>query len=471
MGERPPNILVIMSDQHNAAVTGCYGNAIARTPHLDGLAKRGVTFESCYCNSPLCVPSRLSFTAGKYISRVGAWNNDAELPSADYPSLPRAMAAASYAPVLCGKQHYDRTRRYGFTEIGDTSSNRGSKTGRGTRRDPDDFTSEPRPSARFDDFHTGDDSSVLRHDRAVTTAASAFLRERRAHDRPFFLFTGYLAPHYPLIVPERYWRPYDRRVPLPDIPDGHLDALPRNYRHLRAGFQLTAVPPEIVRRGRELYYGLTEWVDQEIGVVLAALAGSAVADDTVVIYTSDHGENLGEHGLWWKNCMYEYAARVPLVVSWPARWRGGQRRPATCSLLDLVQTIADLGGAAAPADWDGDSLLPWLDDAASPWKDLAVSEYYAHHIASGYAMLRTGRHKYVYHTAPDDAHPPERELYDLVADPGEFANLAAEPGHAPLIRRLHAALLAELGEDPEVTERRCRADYARGAAREASATP
>lgn len=454
---RQPNILLIMSDEHNAAVAGPYGNAIARTPALDGLAERGVTFEGCYCNSPLCVPSRLSFTTGKYVSRVGAWNNNSELPSRDYPSLPRVLNAAGYESFLCGKQHYARDRRYGFTEIGGNANNH-VKGGGTVRRDPDDYGAQEGLSPRYDDFHPGDDSPVLRRDRAVTAGVGDFLRARDLDARPFFLFAGYLAPHFPLIVPEEYWRRYEGEIPPPEIPKGHLAAQPRNYQHLRTGFRALDVPPEIVRRGRELYYGLTEWVDNEIGTVLATLADSALADDTVVIYTADHGENLGEHGLWWKNTMYEHAARVPLIVSWPARWAGGQRRMGACSLVDLVQTIAALGGTTTPDDWDGDSLLPWLDDAGAGWKDLAVSEYYGHNIASGYAMVRSGRYKYVYHTAPDERHPAERELYDLQADPGEFTNLAARPEHRERIEQLHAALLQELGEDPETTERRCRAE-------------
>ena len=209
---------------------------------------------------------------------------------------------------------------------------------------------------------------------------------------------------------------------------------------------------------RHLYARSVAYADGWLAHVLEALDARGVLDETLTLVTSDHGENLGEHGLWWKNTMYEQAARVPLIVSWPACWAGGQRRTAACSLVDLVQTIAALGGAAVPDDWDGDSLLPWLDDRESTWKDLAVSEYYAHNIASGYVMLRTGPHKYVYHTRPDEDHPPERELYDLTADPDEFDNLAARPEHRDLIGRLHATLLQELGEDPEETEQRCRAD-------------
>jgi len=207
---------------------------------------------------------------------------------------------------------------------------------------------------------------------------------------------------------------------------------------------------------------LTQWLDEQIGKVLAAMEKTGLGDNTVVIYTTDHGENMGEHGLWWKNCMYQHAARVPLIVSWPARWKGGQRRTEACSLVDVVQTIAELAGAKAPTDWNGTSMCGWMDDPTIHWKDMAVSEYYAHTIASGYAMLRAGEYKYVYHTPADGRHPAQLEMYDLKADPGEFHSLAAGPGQKERIAQLHASLVKEIGEEPDKTELRCRADYARG---------
>jgi choline-sulfatase len=268
-----------------------------------------------------------------------------------------------------------------------------------------------------------------------------------------------------LIVPQKYWQQYQGKMPMPVIPKGHLESQPRNYKHLRIGFDVEDVPDDIVRKGRELYYGLTQWVDNEVGKVLDALANSEVANNTVIIYTTDHGENMGEHGLWWKNCMYQNASRIPLIFSWPARWKGGQRRMQACALVDVVQTIAELGGADVPDDWNGDSMVGLLDNPDTKWKDLAVSEYYAHNIASGYAMIRMGKYKYVYHTPADETHPAERELYDLQVDPDEFNNLANKEEYRGRIETMHKALIAEIGEDPDKTEQRCRADYARGYSR------
>jgi choline-sulfatase len=457
-----PNIIVIMSDEHDPRVAGCYGNAMARTPHLDSLAADGVTFDCAYTSSPLCVPARLAFTAGKYVSRIGAWSNNCWLPSDDYPSLPRIVNAAGYESFLCGKQHYDATRRYGFVEIGGNMNNH-RKTGTGGRRGADDTSVNTRGAEeRFSQFHTGDTSGIMTHDRRVTAGVLEFLAKRERTDKPFFLFVGYLAPHFPLIVPEAYWLRYRDKVPMPVIPEGSVERQPLNYHHLRRGFGLVHVDPSTVKLGRELYYGLTNWLDDEIGKVLAALAGSRVADNTAVVYTTDHGENKGDHALWWKNCMYEHAARAPLIVRYPERWKGGARRSAACSHVDLVQTIAELTGAEAPEDWNGHSLCGWMDDPRTEWRDIAVSEYYGHNIASGYAMLRSGRYKYVYHTTMDDEHGPERELYDMAADPGEFDNLAEAPKQRKRVEEMHRRLVRELGRDPEESELICRRDYARG---------
>jgi choline-sulfatase len=458
-----PNLLVIMSDEHTASITGCYGNTIVRTPNLDGLAAKGVTFDACYTTSPLCVPARLSFTSGKYVSRNGAWSNSSWLPSDEVASLPRLLNDAGYETVLCGKMHYDATRRYGFSkDLG--LRNRNRKNGRCGRRPADDITPRPGISERFRDFRIGkeEENGCMRGDLAVTQEASTYLRSRQPDDKPYFLLAGYLAPHFPLIVPQKYWEHYRDRIPMPVLPPGHLENLPLNYKHLRVGFHNEDVPPEIVKKGRELYYGFVEWFDEQVGLLLQALADTPDAENTVVVYTTDHGEDLGEHGLWWKNCMYEHAARIPCIISWPPRWRGGQRRTLACSTVDIVQTLAELAGTQAPDDWDGNSMVAWLDDAQSPWRDIAISQYYAHNIASGFVMLRQGPWKYVYHSPPDSEHPAEEELYNLTSDPGEFRNLASDPAQKARTTAMLAGIVKELGEHPDEIEARARADFKKG---------
>jgi choline-sulfatase len=458
---KKPNILWIMSDEHNPHVAGCYSNQVVQTPHIDGLARDGITFDTHYCNSPLCVPSRMSLTAGKYSSRVDVWGLTNWLADPDIPSLPRVLNAAGYQSFLCGKQHYDYSRRYGFTEIGGNFNN-WYMTGKGRRLPPTHLTQE-RLSPRFNEFHPGDHGSTVEHDRRVTAGAVDFLSKRQGGDQPFFLFAGYLAPHFPLIVPDEYWEKYRGKVDMPVIPDGFLDSLSLNYKVQRAGFEEIGVPDETVRRGRELYYGLTEWVDNEIGKVLAALRMHPdIAENTIIIYSSDHGENMGEHGLWWKNCMFEQATRVPLVISWPKRWRGGQRRAGASSHVDLVQTVAAMGGGHTPGDWNGESMLHWMDHGSAKWKNYAVSEYYAHDTASGYLMIRVGEWKYVYHTVIDKDHPAQRELYNLSSDPQEFHNLANQRENQARIESMHRMLVKEVAGDPDETEQRSRFQLSRG---------
>ena len=458
---RRPNVLLIMSDEHNQRVTGCYGNTVVKTPNIDLLAAQGVTFDSHYCNSPLCVPSRSSFTAGKYASRVDVWDLSSELPSNDMPSLARSMNNAGYESFLCGKMHYEEDRRYGFTQVGGDFNNY-PKNGRGSRMRPADLKPHTTPGPRFHEFAVGDDGGSVQHDRRVTKGAVEFLTTHNA-EKPFFLLVGYLTPHFPLIVPEEFYAPYKDKVPPPEVPAGLVDSLPTNYKLERVGFRETDIPPETVKFGRELYYGLTTWMDHQVGQVLAALhTHPKVAENTVIIYTTDHGENMAEHSLWWKNCMYDHAARVPLVVSWPARWKGAQRRSLTSGHVDLVKTIIDIGGGSTPNDWDGDSLVPWLDDSSHPWKDQACSEYYAKLIAHGFAMIRTGKWKYVYHGKPAENMTAERQLFDMRADPSEFNNLADDPQNADLILKLHARMTRELGGDVDTTEQRARAQLAKG---------
>lgn len=286
--------------------------------------------------------------------------------------------------------------------------------------------------------------------------AIAFLKDRKSNDSPFFLIVGFNAPHYPLQAPGSYLDKYRDKVPMPYLPPGYTDNLPLNYRHLRNERALEHVPADTVKLARESYYARVEWIDKQIGAVLQALKESPFSENTVVIYTSDHGENLGEHGLWWKNTAYDCSVRVPLIFNWPQRWKGGQVRDGACGSVDLVQTIAALGGATTPEDWDGNSMLPWLDHAAYKWKDMAISQFYAGYISSGITMIRQGQWKYVYHSRADESHGPEIELFDLKADRAELKNLAADPRYKSKIASLHKLLVSQLGEDPEQTETRWR---------------
>ncbi|MFX0098722.1 MAG: sulfatase-like hydrolase/transferase [Candidatus Hodarchaeota archaeon] len=451
-----PNIIVIMTDQHDPAVSGCYGDHVVQTPNIDRLSREGITFDAAYTTSPLCVPARLSFTSGQYISRprVSTWNNSCWLEDEQQPTIARILKKAGYDALLCGKMHYEYTRRYGFDDML-SIENGHVKTGVVTRRFVDDTSVNTKAWAETQlDMHVGETSNKIHRDTTKTAAATRFIKNRKASDKPFLLMVGYVCPHSPLIAPQSYLDQVKGKVPMPELPDGLLENLPTNYKHNRMGFGYVEQDPGMVKKGRELYWALVGWVDNEIGKVLKALDESEILDNTIVIYTCDHGENKGDHGMWWKNNMYEHAARIPLIVRWPRKWEGNQRRSGACSTVDLVRTIAEIAGADVPNYWDGDSLFPYLDDPGYDWKDFALSEYYSHNIVSGFTMVRKGKWKYVYH-AKAPGNDPETELYNLEEDPKEFNNLASSPEHAELVNELHASIVDELGEQPDDIEHRC----------------
>lgn len=461
---KKPNIIMIISDEHNASIMGCSGDPFVHTPNLDKLAAGGILFTSNYASSPICAPSRQSMTVGKYVSHHNVWANSGTSPN-NIPSLPRILTQNGYDSYLVGGMHYNGMN-YGLSAY---TAARQIVPPADKKKRAEDLVPKPRKRIQAGvfknngtelgkEFHpiglTNEMDKVI--DVQRTKDALSFVNTRKQEDNPFFLIVGLNAPHYPLIAPKEYLDKYTGKIPMPNIPENYLEKLPLNYRHLRNERKFENVPADIVKLARESYYARVEWLDGQIGKILDALKTSAFSDNTIIIYTSDHGENLGEHGLWWKNCLYDCAAKVPLIINWSERWKGGQKRDQACGSVDLVQTIAALGGAKTPKDWDGDSLIPWLDNPAYRWKDMAISEYYADYISSGITMIRQGDWKYVYHSRADYSHGPETELFNLKTDPAELNNLAARPQYKDKIAFLHKALVKELGEEPEKTEQRWR---------------
>jgi choline-sulfatase len=454
-----PNILFIMSDEHNASVMGTAGDKIVKTPNLDQLAHEGVVFDNCYTPSPICVPARLSITAGKYISKCGAWSNESMLESDNITSIATVLSKQGYDCYLGGKMHYSKERRYGMDELYPFWTNTNIRKPYNKRIDLTDGEFESRESElspRFDKFYVGDDNRVMDHDRKVTEICCDVINNRKKEDSPFFLIAGYLAPHFPLIVPEKYYEMYRDKVPMPVIPENHIESFPKHYKVMQKAFKNDQVDSSITKKGRELYYGLVTWFDEEVGKLLDSLNDSEIKENTIVIYTSDHGENMGEHGLWWKNSMYDCSVKVPLIVSWPKRWGQGIRKTEICNLLDIIQTICDVAGADIPPDWDGNSMVDFLDDENSPWKDYAVSEYYAHGIAAGHCMIRKGDYKYVYFNKIDENNGEERQLFNMKDDPNEFNNLIKDPQYKDTVHELHDLLVKELGREPSEVEKESR---------------
>ncbi|MGD9148149.1 MAG: choline-sulfatase, partial [Anaerolineae bacterium] len=437
MGRERPNILILMADQMAAPSLPFYGHAVAQAPHLQRLAAEGVVFESAYCASPLCAPSRAALVSGQLPSRTGAYDNAAELP-ASVPTFGHYLRRMGYHTCLCGKMHFvGPDQLHGFEERLTTDIY------------PADFGWTPdweHPDQRPSWYHnmlsivqagTCQTSNQLDFDEEVTFHAVRKIYDlaRSGDGRPFCLFVSFTHPHDPFAVPQEYWDRYDHhaidRPTVPPIPIDDLDPHSRRVHYIcdLGRYQQTE---ERVRRARHAYYAAISYIDDKVGQILRALEGAGLVEDTITLFTSDHGEMLGERGLWYKMNFFEWSARVPLVVHAPARF-APRRISGPVSLLDLLPTLVEVtSGERRPelaAPVDGRSLMPLLYGEPGGPNDTVLGEILFEGAVAPCFMIRQGRYKYV-SSAPD----PE-QLYDLEADPHELRNLADQPEFERLRRR------------------------------------
>ena len=456
-----PNFLVIMSDEHGPMWSRAYGHPFVRTPNMERLAEAGATFDAAYCNAPLCVPSRLSFMTGRYVSNCEGWDNEKPLPS-DVPTWPYLLRSVGYDSVLSGKMHLiGLDNLHGFREQIAVDPKRGGPLGMAVYGGTpiyawdDGIPTADEPWMPVKEARSGT-SHHTEDDDAMEAAALAYLRDPSRLDQPWALCVGFHLPHFPLITPEPYFSMYyPEHADLPNNPPGHLEDLPPAASRLRQAFGFWGYTDEEIRRARASYYGLITYLDDKIGRLLDALDEQGLAENTVVIYTADHGESLGEHGLWRKMNFYEQAARVPLHVVWPGVIDGGQRFGGAVTLVDLVATMLEMAGLDAEQtsimDLDGASLLSQMTSESVVERDEAFVEHLAHGTDRPRAMVRRGQWKLCY----SHSQPPELELYDLESDPGEFNNLAGDPAHSVVQQRLTARVMEAWG-DPDELNRRIR---------------
>jgi choline-sulfatase len=449
-----PNLLFILSDQHTQKIAGCYGDRIAETPNIDRLAARGVVFDNAYCASPVCVPSRMSLLTSLPPYRQDCWTND-DILASDRPTWAHALGAAGYSPALVGRLHAlgpDQLHGFAVRFVGDHSRNWVGLANHdlgvlARANDP-----WPESLARSG---PGQCSYEVK-DIEAAEAGVAFLREagerRRAGDETAFcLHVGFILPHPPYVCsPDDYARFVDRVMP-PTV-SRPADEHPW-LAWWRANRGIEHVPEDQIRRARAAYYGLVARTDRLIGRLLSALEESGLADNTLIIYASDHGDQLGDRGLWWKHTFYDESAKVPLVMSWPGMLPEGERRSQVVSLLDLGPTMIEALGAPALPTGTGKSFLGLARDATHPWISEAFAEYCTDAVPSwtgGMAvqqrMIRSGQWKLAYYRG----YRPQ--LFDLVADPEEQHDLAGSPRHDAVRQYLMSRVLD--GWDPDVIARR-----------------
>ena len=449
-----PNILIIMSDEHAPQYSSVYGHSLVQSPNMERMAEMGVTFDNAYCNSPICGPSRMSFMTGRYIYRIGTYDNGFPM-SSDAVTWAHRLRNVGYDVVISGKQHFcGPDQLHGFrTQLArDLHAELWTKNGvpHGAANWEAGIVKAKKPWGGVAEAGPGTTTSIEVDDR-VEEAALAYIKAAADKDRPWCLNVGFIAPHFPLVVPRRFWDLYPRdQIDMPEIPEGHLENMHPVYKRLRAMFGLVDFPERLVRRARAGYYGLITYLDEKIGRLIDALEETGQRDNTIIIHTSDHGEMNGEHGMWRKSNMYEASARVPLQIVWPGQIPGGLRVPQNVSLVDLVATILDMSGASKEiAPLDGDSLLPLIAGDAETWKDEAFCEYLAHGVLRPVAMLKQGDYKL--NLSLGDA----PELFNIAEDPGEFNDLSESAEHREIRDAMRARLL-EIWGDPEAIEQRVR---------------
>ncbi len=454
-----PNLLFLFSDQHAFHVTGCYGDKIAQTPNLDRLAAEGVTFDAAYCPSPICVPSRMSMLTARHPSAQECWTNDDFLVS-DRATWPHALGAAGYRPILVGRLHAmgpDQLHGYAEREIGDHSPNWG-----GVKRHDMGVLNETNDPHGVSVTRSGPGESVYEvKDRDVTRAAVACLdrlgAERKAGSKdPFALTVGFMLPHPPYVATKDDYSRFAGKVKPPRLGRGAPDTEHPWLAWWRQNRNIETVDAADVLRARTAYYALTYRLDAMIGEVLDALKRNGLADNTLIVYSTDHGDQIGERGLWWKHTFYEESVRVPLIMSWPGNLPKGERRRQVVNLVDVTATMLEALGAPALPHAQGRSFLDVARDAKAPWTDETVSEYCTDEIpvwTGGMAvrqrMLRSGDWKLIYY------HGYRPQLFNLAADPDELRDLGDDLAFAPVRDRLLERLLSDWS--PDVIDSRMKA--------------
>ena len=436
---KPANLLIIMSDQHNRKLAGCYGHEIVRTPNLDLMAQAGVRFDAAYTPCPVCVPARAAFATGKYVHQIGLWDNAMPFDGSQ-PNWHGLLRDRGHQVVSIGKLHFhssDDDNGFSEEQIGMHVID-GEGDLLGLVRDED---MPKRGGAYKMACMAGPGESVYTtYDREIAARAQVWLREEAGKytDRPWVLFVSFVCPHFPLTAPPEYFYPYyDQDLPQPKLYHMRDQPLHPFLEDYRASFAYDDFfeDADMVKRAQAGYLGLCSFLDHNIGNVMQALEASGLKGDTRVVYTSDHGDNLGARGLWGKSTMLEESVGVPLIISGPDI-PAGTVVDTPANLLDLYPFFMQCAGETSPEvlsdDHPGIDVMRLINGED---KTRAVfSEYHAMGSKTAAYMIRKGPYKLIYY-----AHYPP-QLFDLESDPEELNDLAEETNAQPVMDELTAEL-------------------------------
>jgi choline-sulfatase len=450
---KPSNLLFILSDEHNKRITGCYGHPMIRTPNFDRLAERGTRFTSAYTNCPICVPARASFATGRYVHEVRCWDNAIAYEGRPASWGHRLMEQGHHVASI-GKLHYKEPgpAKNGFSEeILPLHIVNGDGDLLGLIRD--ELPRRP-GSARLGPEAGRGESDYTRYDRSIADETVKWLKQSASKRgaKPWALYVGFVSPHFPLIAPPQFYDLY----PEDEVPWPEMYAPEERPRHpfIEAMRKCLCFDepfdPPMVRRAIAAYFGLVSFLDDNVGKILRALEESGIAENTRVVYSSDHGDNLGTRGLWGKSTMYEESAGIPMIMAGPGV-PAGKVCDTPVMLADGFQTfIHALGARPDPRDkgLPGASLLD-IANGSVP-KRTILSEYHAAGAITASYMIRHGRYKYVHYVGMAPM------LFDLEADPHERRDIAGESARKGVIAECEQLLRRVV--DPEAADRQARAD-------------
>ncbi|ALN21453.1 choline-sulfatase [Ectopseudomonas mendocina] len=435
-----PNILFIMADQMAAPILPLHDAASpVQMPNLMKLAEQAVVFDSAYCNSPLCAPSRFTLVSGRLPSKIGAYDNAADFP-ADVPTYAHYLRRLGYRTALSGKMHFCGPDQLHGYEERLTSDIYPADYGWAVNWDE--------PDVRASWYHNMSSvlqagpcvrSNQLDFDEEVVFKARQYLYDhvRLTPEQPFCLTVSMTHPHDPYTIPREYWDRYEGvDIPMPRQHIEQSEQDPHSQRLLKViDLWDKPLPEDKIRDARRAYFGACSYIDDNIGKLLGTLEECGLAEDTLIVFSGDHGDMLGERGLWYKMHWFEMSARVPLLVHAPKRF-AAHRVSQSVSTLDLLPTLVELAGGQVEQglELEGHSLLPHLKGEGG--HDEVLGEYMAEGTVSPLMMIRRGPWKFVY------SEQDPLLLFNLDSDPQELHNLAESSEHKGIL----AGFLAEARE-------------------------
>ncbi|MCX6326770.1 MAG: sulfatase-like hydrolase/transferase [Bacteroidia bacterium] len=425
--QKPLNILIIQTDEHNPRMFGAAGDPFAITPNMDKLARQGVLFSNAYSQNPISVPSRMSMLTGKYSQTIKVYGNGDPL-TMNFTTFADQFNKNGYRSAIIGKMHFKGKgdeQLHGFERpFGDSGSEIISGNWEKKQLDKlgQTLLSDRSPKlARVNDF-----PMEVHKDGGIVPYTKTFLSKNK--ENPFILICSFTRPHFPFEASDKYYEMYKGRVKLPIDFDSDKKNWSVSSQMENSKYKFDQLTKEEIIHAREVYYGMITWVDDQIGLILDELDRQGLKENTLIIYTADHGEMAGEHCLWYKNTFYEGSAGIPFIISCPKLFRGNQISKSVTGNIDIFPTICDAAGIQKPDGLEGKSLWPVLTGKESGNDRYIFSENYRGGIPG--CMVCDQNWKYfVYQPCEKNMFTKEVFLYDMINDPNEMQNLA---NHAEL---------------------------------------